>query len=158
MKKLLLIMLAATLLAGCKKEVQGPQGPQGEQGNANVSSITWSTTGSVWYGTNSTGWETSKFWYDLNQDIIDGGMVQVYAVSGGTHLALPFTAPVGNGFASVLFAYSLYNIEIGQQPSSGTSINNPGVKTYKAVIVAPRALAMGDEYVRQLIEVELKKP
>jgi hypothetical protein len=144
-------------LAGCKKEVQGPAGPQGEQGNANVSSITWNTSGAYWYGSSSTGWETSKYWYDLNQSIVDGGMVQVYAVTGGTHVALPFTTPVGNGFASVLFAYSLNSIEIGQQPSNGTSINNPGVKTYKAVIVAPRALAMGDEYVKQLIEDELRK-
>jgi len=159
MKNLLLIMLATTLLAGCKKEtVQGPPGPQGEQGNANVFSLTWNTNGAAWSGSTSTGWETSKIWTDLNQDIIDGGMVQVYAVAGDGHIALPFTTPVNNGFASILFAYSLYTIEVAQLPSSGVTINNPGIKTYKAVIVAPRAVAMGDEYVKQLIEDELKKP
>jgi len=160
MKKLFFAAIAVVMLAGCAKEVEGPagpQGPQGEQGNANVSSITWTTNSWDWFGASNTGWETSNFWSAIDQEMLNGGLLQVYAVVNGTHLSLPYTAPSGSSFVSVASGFSEYTVSVALIPGQSVLLSNPGVKTYKAVAVAPKALAMGDEYVQRLINEELKK-
>jgi len=74
----LIIAFSAVLFSGCKDEEQGPPGPEGPAGqDATVFYSEWFSP-SDWSGT-SGDWYFSASAPDLNQDIVEGGVILAYA-------------------------------------------------------------------------------
>lgn len=158
MKNLLLIALVLLAVSGCKKEeVVGPQGPQGKEGNANVESYDFTIYSSSWESYD-WGWEAIKEWDKLTEEIInDGGVFVYWAVEDNTFAPLPTTIPAGNGFITILSAFRINEMAISFMPGGGIGANNPGMQKFRAVVIAPKSMALGENHVQKLIEEELSK-
>lgn len=168
MKNLLFIALVVFAISGCSKDevvgpegaqgVQGEQGEQGEQGNANIESYDFTIYTSNWEGSIETFWEATIEWDVLTEEMVNEGGVFVYiAFEQNTYTGLPLTLPAGDGFASILSAFRIGELGVMYSPGGGILLNNPGVRQCRAVAIAPKSMALGDDHVQKLIEKELKK-
>jgi len=171
MKKLLLILLAASLLAGCKKEVQGPVGPQGEQGpvgqqgpqgedgedgGGNVfvethTASTWQLSGTTYF--NSFTWGAATY------ALQNGGFVFSYIKVGNAWIMMPYiiNSPEGNYFTRVTLGYTDAGaITIYWSDDDNATPAYPGTRVFKLVAISSRAMQQGPEHVQQLLDKALK--
>jgi hypothetical protein len=90
--------------------VQGPAGPQGDTGTANVIYSSWNNS----FSGNNGIWAIPE----LTQNIIDSGLVLVYAKELSTVIALPYSIPQSSYYVVDL-------ISVGQiQLSSSTNLDD----------------------------------
>ena len=142
MKKTLTLCLVALsfLFNSCIVEgEQGPQGPAGSDGNANVvsSSLTtsnWSYLSPDWY---------INFNYDaITQDILDNGAVLLYVKSGSNYFQLPYTYyPSSTYSRTYTFKHYLGGLSVYVTDSDLTQPLNPGLLTFKVVVIASSSIA-----------------
>jgi hypothetical protein len=137
MKKIIMIMLAGSLLVfnGCTKT--GPVGPQGPQGNANVigeqpfTVTNWTLTSNVYSATFTDA--------NITQDIVNSGVVEIYKqYSDGSWSNLPDI----NDDVSTVFnfgiggAYETGGFIITVMTTDGTTTPPPGTVTFRAVVIS----------------------
>jgi hypothetical protein len=132
LRPITIILISAFLLPGCTKQGSpGSQGPAGNNGNANVTSVTNLTTSGInWQPAGST-YYCSFFVPQLTQAIADKGAVMVYEQTGTGWNALPFTS----GITRHHFAFNYENIQITWENSDFSQVPNPGIQTYRAVLI-----------------------
>lgn len=122
---------------GCRKDKEGPMGPQGTagtNGNANViGTISISTNSNNWTPISTWGFSTEFNLGTITQSVIDKGVVMVYEQSGSSWIALPYTY----GILSRAFTFSLGEIKIYVQNTDLSTATNPGVVTYRFVVISP---------------------
>lgn len=117
----------------------GQQGPIGPQGNANVSDTTinlasgnWFLSGSVYYTDISLPTITSS--------IVSSGSVEVFmrsTSSTGVWLNMPWIETISASLFSIYnYNYSLGYVRIFKQDSDLTAPSNPGVRTFKIIVIA----------------------
>lgn len=146
MKKLVLLLLAGSLLvgAGCTKTGPvGPQGPKGAtgatgqngldglDGNANVvgsapfTVSTWSLSGNVYSADFSHA--------DITPAIVDKGIVQIFKSYGTNEWTC---LPDINGKTSTVFNFYDNGFTIYIQNSDGTTPANPGSQVFRVVVIS----------------------
>ena len=143
MKKLVLLLLAGSLLTvtACKKT--GPVGPQGAQGqpgkngvdgvdgNANVRGTapftvsSWTLNGSVYSASFTDN--------DITASIVDRGIVEIFKSYGTNEWT---NLPDINGKTSTVFNFYDNGFTIYIQNSDGTTPANPGSVTFRTVIIS----------------------
>lgn len=129
MKKLILTLMAGSLLilSSCTKE--GPQGPQGPAGNANVigepqfTVSSWQKSGGVWYATFSDD--------NITNDVVANGAVEIYKEysNGWTNL------PDINGITSTVYNFLDGGFTISILNSDGSLPAAPGTVTFRVVVI-----------------------
>jgi len=130
MKKLILTLMAGSMLilGSCTKE--GPQGPQGPTGNANVigenafNVTDWTlSSDNVWYATFSDG--------NITSDVVDNGAVEIYKEysNGWTNL------PDINGITSTVYNFLDGGFTISILNSDGSLPAAPGTVTFRVVVI-----------------------
>ncbi len=162
MRNLLFIATIILALTGCKKEEvagpQGVQGPQGEQGNANVESFEFTLFNSSWEGSAEDGYAAVQEWDVLTEEMVNEGGIFVYwQIEDNTYSSLPLTLPAGNGFLSIFSGFRIDELSVAFIPASSVTVNNPGVQQFRAIAIAPKSMALGDDHVQKLIAAELSK-
>lgn len=161
MKTLLLFALVIFTLAGCKKEkVVGPPGPKG---NANVESIEF-TLSSYTLSAENPSHESFHNWEVLTEEMVNEGGVFVYMnmITFGqdsSYTLLPFTYNVFlNDPWTIHSEFRIGEIEISQYVyTTTTNWGISGSMSFRAIAIAPRSMALGEEYVQKLIAEELAR-
>lgn len=165
----MIVLFTALAFAGCKKDVvtgpagvqgqQGEQGEQGEPGNANVITKNFTIYSGDWT-LNSSVYVAYDYWEDL-YDMEDGFAVFGYIKLGSNYWPLPhlLNSTSNDYFTRVTMGFSDGSslLSIAWLDDDGLNPAHPGNRIFRAVAVNPRALALGDEYVEQLIQAELAK-
>ncbi len=132
------ILISGLLFNSCIGE-QGPQGPAGKDGNANVQSS--SLTTSSWSYL-SPDWYINFTYAAITQDILDKGAVLVYVQSGSNYFQLPYTFyPSSTYSRTYTFKHYLGGLSVIVTDSDLTQPANPGLLTFKVVVIASSALA-----------------
>jgi hypothetical protein len=132
------ILISALLFNSCIGE-QGPQGPAGKDGNANVQSS--SLTTSSWSYL-SPDWYINFTYPAITQDILDKGAVLVYVQSGSNYFQLPYTFyPTSTFSRTYTFRHYLGGLSVYVTDSDLIQPDNPGLLTFKVVVIASSALA-----------------
>ena len=134
MKKIILMMLAGSLLMlnSCTKSgPQGPQGAQGPQGNANVlgaqpfSVINWNFASNVYSATFTDA--------DITSDIVNTGVVEVYKqYPDGSWTNLPDI----NGVVTTVYNFYEGGFVISVLTTDGSVTPAPGTVTFRTVIIS----------------------
>jgi len=146
----------------CKKGETGPVGPQGPQGatgqngqngldgqdgrdgNANVFSETWVVPVGAWVQSNPFYYADITD-YNITQDIVDGGSVQVFMESPNAPnvwLNMPWLE-ISNGtyFTQWNFNYGLNSVRIFKQDSDNTQTSLPSsTRRFKIVTIESYAM------------------
>lgn len=136
-----LISIGTLLISGCAKDGKdGATGAQGPQGNANVKSETF--TISSWdYDSSFKLYKATILDFHITQEIADNGIVMVYLVSNGINNALPITIYPNSTYSETFsYQYETSLVRIRVQDSDLTQPNNPGIKTFRVVKVAPAGI------------------
>lgn len=137
MKKIVLMLLAAStfIFTGCTKTgppgPQGVQGPQGPQGNANVIGsdafdvTAWSKTGNTYYADFVSA--------DITTAIANNGTVSVFILYDGTEWR-PLPDIYGNAYT----VYSFYagGFSIFVKGLDGGDPGHPGTLTFRMVAIS----------------------
>jgi hypothetical protein len=132
------IVVTALLFNSCIGE-QGPVGPAGEDGNANVKSSSLTTSG---WNYLSPDWYINFSYNAITQDILDNGAVLVYVQSGSNYFQLPYTFyPSSTYSRTYTFKHYLGGLSVYVTDSDLTQPANPGLLTFKVVVIASSALA-----------------
>lgn len=141
------MVVALTLaLASCKKGDTGPKGDTGAPGSngvANISSFTLSAPAGSWThigtaGQAGDGYTVSYSVPALTSQIISGGAVMCYYVSGNTIGALPWTYSVYQNISSTLyFEASPGTVKIITSDSDFFTLAPTTNMLFKLVIIPP---------------------
>ncbi len=136
MKKIALILLAATMVIFNSCTKTGPQGPAGPQGNANVRGSDPFTVTSWAFDANENAYVASFNHVDITQAVADRGVVQVflYYSSDNTWRNLP---DIFNG-TQFYFRFSTGGFEIYYSTVDGSVPSFPtGPWTFRSVVISP---------------------
>jgi hypothetical protein len=139
MKKLMLMMFAGGVLAfgGCTKSgPPGPQGPAGYDGlNANVVGSNPFDVSSWSYSSSNVAFSASFTDADITTAVANHGQVEqfLFYPSDGTWRNLPDIVG-GTQFYS---RFSQGGFEIYYANIDGTVPSNPGLQTFRTVVIAP---------------------
>lgn len=140
---LIIVVGLVTLINGCAKDgkdgTPGPTGPigltgaTGTNGNANVKNINVVVVTSDWW-LNSGTYRYDKFLPEIDQNIVDNGMVLAYMESSPyseTWVALPFSIKD----VEINYSYWEYYVSLIVSLGSGATPNNPGIVRFKVLVV-----------------------
>ncbi len=156
------LLLLLVVLQSCKKGDTGPAGPQGatgaqgqqgpagqngadgQDGNANVFSTTWDVPVGAWVQSNPIYYADITD-YNITQDILDNGSVQVFMESptlAGAWLNMPWTEITTSAyFTQWNFAYNLNVVRISKQDSDNTQTGLPtSTRRFKIVTIESYAM------------------
>ena len=131
MKKIMLVLLAGSLLTFNSCTKSGPQGPKGATGNANV-------IGENSFNINPSDWSFSNNVYyvqvsdnNITTAVADYGLVEVYRyyTNGWSNL------PDINGITSMVYNFAPNIVTISVLNSNGSDPGNPGTVTFRIVVV-----------------------
>lgn len=122
----MLMGISTIIFNGCKKPKDGEPGPAG---NANVQAYIYTAYTSDWI-------LSSSYWYcNYYRSMNDNSAVMVYwGVNTNEWVALPFTVTDTEFY----FKTTTTQVQLDVRSASGTkSIPNPGIMTFKIVIIPP---------------------
>lgn len=139
MKKIFLLLIAASALifTGCTKTgPPGPQGPQGPQGNANVIGSAPFTVSSWTYESGINMYTATFSSGDITPDIVDYGIVSVFKNYGTTSQPEWTPLPDANGNISTVFNFYDGGFKIYIQTTDGSTPPAPGVITFRMVVIS----------------------
>ena len=139
-----LVLVITLLTISCSKDgadgATGPAGANGIDGNANVlgsnpfstASTNWTSQngGSIWTA-NLTG-ATS-----ITQNVVDKGIVSVFRKYTANGITEWSPLPDTNTNINISFNYGLGYITFFAQSTNAVAIPNPGVITFRYVIISP---------------------
>jgi hypothetical protein len=139
--KTAVVVLTAFMTFSCSKDgATGPAGANGINGNANVvGSLPFSTASSNWGALNGgTVWTASMTGQTaITQSVVDKGIVSVFRkyTSGGVTEWSPL--PDTNTNINISYNFGVGNITFYAQSTNGVVISNPGIITFRYVIITP---------------------
>lgn len=143
-KNLFLALVAfSTTIAfiGCKKE--GAAGKDGKDGNANVTSLTLTTSSWTWDATNKWRYSVWTGVTALSSEVCSGGAVMVYQNTTGGYVALPLTINISGTISEHdFFEYNTGNMYIFIENSdlSDPIAQIPIPTEYKLVCIPPAGM------------------
>jgi len=135
MKKILLLLLMASLFTNCKKGDTGPQGEpgiNGKNGSANIQNYTFTTTTANWLLDQNNVYVYNYPLSAITTNVMDQGAVMVYikdATAGW--IAMPITQQG----VQINFAVRTGILEVNYSLSSGAAPSNPGGQQFRVVII-----------------------
>ena len=141
--KTAMVLAIALFAISCSKEgatgATGANGTSGIDGNANV-------LGSLPFSTASTNWASSSggaIWTAnvgataITQSIVDRGIVSVFRKYTSNGAAEWSPLPDTNININISFDYGVGYIKLFTQSTNAVAITNPGVLTFRYVIISP---------------------
>lgn len=132
----LLLSVIIIIFTSCQKE--GPPGKDGKDGNANV--VSTSFTSSSWTYSEPS-WVISINWLSITPDIINGGAVLVYLKDGNDYKQLPLTFYSTPEYSTTIEVTTrVSGLSLYWTDSDLIQPLNPGLQTFKIVLIAPSAL------------------
>lgn len=139
MKKIFLLLIAASafVFTGCTKTgPPGPTGPQGPQGNANVIGSKPFTVTNWTYETSINMFTATFSSSDITPDIVDFGIVSVFK-SYGTNQTPEWT-PLPDVNDNISTVYNFYDggFKIYVQSTDGSTPPPPGAVTFRMVVIS----------------------
>jgi hypothetical protein len=129
------VLLYCTVFTACKKEA-GPKGDTGAPGNSNVIGLDavtvtadqWLNSGDVWFAYLDVP--------EITQEVVDHGLVQVYALYNNNWWTLPYM----QGIQQTTFAILPAQVMLYRANLSNTPAGQPSDRQYRVVVVAPSQL------------------
>jgi hypothetical protein len=142
MKKIFLLLIAASafIFTGCRKTgpmgPQGPAGPQGPQGNANVIGSDPFTVTSWTYESGINMYTATFSSSDITPAIVDFGIVSVFKNYGTTSNPDWTPLPDVNDNISTVFNFHDGGFKIYVQSTDGSTPPAPGAVTFRMVVIS----------------------
>ncbi|RFZ94406.1 hypothetical protein D0C36_02310 [Mucilaginibacter conchicola] len=158
-KKLLLLFIAVTMLAACKKGDEGPQGEKGDKGDDGAKGATGAAGAKGATGATGTAnvlysdWVYAKNFRDsiidnsnmhvadinapaLTTEVLSNASINVYFTYGGGVFPLPHTTYAGNKTSMINFAPRFKHFNITRFTlDNSNSVNLSTVLQYRYVII-----------------------
>lgn len=154
-KTLIAIFAMALVFTNCKKGDTGPAGQDGTNGNANVTSVTLTTSSWAWNSSQKWRYATWNNVSILNTSVINDGVVMLYQLVGtNSYVQLPITQNQGAYAEHDWFEYSPNTISVYIE-NSDLSDPNPSPFTYKLVCI-PKSAKMANPNVNWKNYTEVK--